>query len=159
MVCFLFWTQQLQNYLCYDLYLLFGSYYSRYTTAPICLFFLDPRTQDLLLKWSAFFFGPNYCIFTSATICTFFLDPTNPDILQHRFVSSFWTLLLKISNRNDLLLLFGPNYSRFSTATLCPFFLDPEAKKTEATRQRLAGATSTGNGEPLPRAEKTEATQ
>ena len=31
-------------------------------------------------------------------------------------------------------------------------------KKTEVTRQRPAGATSTGDGEPLPGAEKKEAT-
>ena len=30
----------------------------------------------------------------------------------------------------------------------------PRAEKTEATRQRPAGATSTGDGEPLPGAEK-----
>ena len=36
----------------------------------------------------------------------------------------------------------------------------PGAEKTEATtRQRPAGATSTGDGEPLPGAEKTEATR
>ena len=33
-----------------------------------------------------------------------------------------------------------------------------DGEQTEATRQRPAGATSTGDGEPLPGAEKKEAT-